>query len=455
MGTCERMFENLTNKMTSIFDRLRGRGVLSETDVLDAMREIRIALLEADVALPVVKDFINKVKERAVGSEVLKSISPGQMVVKIVNDALRDMLGGEAEELKLGSAPSAILMVGLQGSGKTTTTAKLARRLKTKLNKKVLLVSLDVYRPAAQEQLAFLGTQIDVESLPIVEGQMPLDICDRALEFARRGGFDVVFFDTAGRLHIDDELMDELIAVKKKVAPSEILFVADAMTGQDAVTIADTFHKQVGITGVALTRLDGDARGGAALSIRAITQCPIKFVGVGEKVDALEPFHPERIATRILGMGDVVTLVEKAAEVIDKEEAEKMAEKMAKGSFDLNDFASQLKQLSKMGGISSFLNFLPGLGGMQDKLAQSGVNDKMVARQVAIIGSMTKRERRDPKILNASRKRRIASGSGVEVQDVNRLLKQFQDISQMMKQVTKMGKKGLMRQGLKSLLSRR
>jgi signal recognition particle subunit SRP54 len=447
------MFDSLTERLGDVFDRLRKRGALSEADVTAAMREVRVALLEADVALPVVKDFINGVRDKAIGQDVIRSVTPGQMVVKIVHDHLVEMLGSDAVEISLRATPPVpILMVGLQGSGKTTTTGKIALRLKSRDKKKVLMASLDVHRPAAQEQLAILGKQIQVDTLPIVAGQNPVEIAKRALETARLQGYDVVMLDTAGRLHIDEALMLEVAAVRDIAQPHETLLVADAMTGQDAINVAKSFNERVGITGVVLTRIDGDARGGAALSIRAVTGKPIKLLGVGEKLDALETFHPDRVAGRILGMGDVVSLVEKAAETVDKAEAEKLAAKLAKGSFDLDDLASQLKQLRKMGGMTSMLGMLPGMGKIKKQINEANLDDKVIKRQEAIISSMTKEERKNPKLMNASRRRRIAVGSGTSVQDVNRLLKQHQDMAQMMKQVSKMGKKGFMRQGLAGLL---
>ncbi len=439
------MFEGLSQKLGAVFDRLTKRGALSEADVSEAMREVRIALLEADVALPVVKDFITKVKDQAVGAAVLKSVTPGQMVVKIVHDELVQALGSEAVAIDLEApAPVAILMVGLQGSGKTTTTAKIARRLTTRDRKKVLMASLDVHRPAAQEQLAILGRQVGVETLPIIAGQSPVQIAERALKAARTEGYDVLLLDTAGRLAIDEALMAEVAAVRDVAQPHETLLVADAMSGQDAVTVAKTFHDRLTLTGIVLTRIDGDARGGAALSMRAVTGCPIKLLGVGEKVDALEDFHPERIAGRILGMGDVVSLVERAAETIDRDEAEKLALKMQKGGFDLDDFASQLRQLQKMGGMSGLMGMMPGVQKVKQQLAGANVDDRVLKRQEAIVLSMTPKERRDWRLLNAKRKVRIAAGSGTTVPDVNRLLKQFQEMQKMMSQVQKMGQKGLL-----------
>jgi len=449
------MFEGLTGRLGDIFDKLRRRGALSEEDVSAALREVRIALLEADVALPVVKQFVAQVKERAVGQEVLRSVTPGQQVIKIVHDHLVEMLG-EAEPINLNAVPPVpVLMVGLQGSGKTTTTAKIALRLKTKERKKVLMASLDVRRPAAQEQLKVLGEQTGVATLPIVPGQDPVAIARRALETGRKEGYDVVMLDTAGRLAIDEELMAEVAAVRDAAKPAETLLVADAMTGQDAVTVATSFNDKVGITGIVLTRVDGDARGGAALSMRQVTGKPIKLLGMGEKLDALEGFHPDRVAGRILGMGDVVSLVEKAAESIDQEEAEKLARKMEQGKgFDLDDMAAQLRQIRKMGGMSGLLGMLPGVGKIKDQLKDKKIDDKALKRQEAIISSMTKKERKTPEIIKASRRKRIAAGSGTTVQEVNRLLKQFDDMRAMMKQVQKLGKKGIARHGLQSLLPR-
>ena len=439
------MFDNLSDRLNSIFDGLRKRGALKESDVVAALREVRVALLEADVALSVVKDFVAKVKEKAVGHEVLKSVTPGQQVIKIVNDELVAMLGSEGSTINTaGLPPVAILMVGLQGSGKTTTTAKIAKRLTEKEKKKVLMASLDVRRPAAQEQLKVLGEQIEVKTLPIIPGQMPVDIAKRAMDAARLQGFDVVMLDTAGRLHVDQSLMAEVQAVRDVTTPLETLLVADSLTGQDAVNVAKEFDAQVGITGVALTRMDGDGRGGAALSMRAVTGKPIKLAGTGEKMDALEDFHPERVARRILGMGDVVSLVEKAAETIEKEDAEKMAKKMAKGEFDLDDLKSQLQQMSKMGGMKGVLGMLPGVGKIKQAMAQNQVDDKIFKRQEAIISSMTAIERKKPKMINASRKKRIAAGSGTSVPEVNKLLKMHMQMAKMMKKMSQMGKKGRM-----------
>lgn len=437
------MFDNLSDRLGSIFEGLKRRGALKESDVSEAMREVRVALLEADVALSVVKDFIKKVQEKAVGQQVMKSVAPGQQVIKIVNDELVAMLGTEAEPLNFAGLPPVVyMMVGLQGSGKTTTTAKIAKRLVEKDKKKVLMASLDVRRPAAQEQLKVLGEQIDVKTLPVVAGQMPVDIARRAIESAKLQGFDVVMLDTAGRMHVDQALMAEVIAVRDATQPLETLLVADSLTGQDAVNVATEFDKQIGITGVVLTRMDGDGRGGAALSMRAVTGKPIKLAGTGEKLDALEDFHPERVANRILGMGDIVSLVEKAAETIDKDEADAMAKKMAKGTFDLDDMRKQLQQMSKMGGMKGVLGMLPGVGKMKQALSKSNMDDKVFARQEAIISSMTKVERQKPKMINASRKKRIAAGSGTNVPEVNKLLKMHMQMAKMMKKMSKMGKSG-------------
>ena len=448
------MFDALSDKFTGIFDGLRKRGALSEADVTEALREVRLAMLDADVALPVVKDFVGKVRERAVGAEVLSAVSPGQQVAKIVNDALVEALGGAgAVPLSLNAAPPIpYLMVGLQGSGKTTTSGKLALRLTTRERKKVLLASLDTQRPAAQLQLAQLATQAGVASLPIVAGQTPVQIAQRAMETGRREGFDIVILDTAGRLSIDQALMNEVRDIRAVTNPVETLLVVDAMTGQDAVQTAQAFNDTVGVTGVILTRMDGDARGGAALSLRHVTGAPIKFSGSGEKIDALEEFHPERVAGRILGLGDIVGLVEKASETIDQDEAEKLAKKMMRGQFTLEDYASQLKQISKMGSISSILGMLPGMGAMKQQIEAANIDTTVFKRQQAIIGSMTVKERRQPEIIKASRKKRIAAGSGTSVPDVNRLLKQFDDMATMMKRMGKLGQKGLMRQGLGALM---
>ena len=448
------MFDTLSSKLSGVFDGLRARGRLSEADVSDALREVRLALLEADVALPVVRDFIAAVRERALGSEVLESVSPGQLVIKIVNDQLVEALGGAgAVPLNLAAtAPIPILMVGLQGSGKTTTSGKLALRLGKRDKKRVLLASLDTQRPAAQLQLQLLAEQAGVSSLPIVPGQTPLQIAQRAMETGRREVFDIVILDTAGRLSIDAALMSEVQAIRFATNPAETLLVVDAMTGQDAVNTAKAFNDALGITGIVMTRMDGDARGGAALSMRQITGAPIKLTGSGEKLDALEDFHPERVAGRILGMGDIVGLVEKASETIDEEQAERLARRMMRGQFDLEDYATQLKQIAKMGNLSGILGMLPGIGKMKAQLDDAKLDTKVLGRQAAIISSMTKKERKTPDVIKASRKKRIAAGSGTSVQEVNKLLKQFDDMSTMMKRMAKMGQKGLMRQGMAGLM---
>ena len=448
------MFDSLQERLGDVLDKLTRRGALSEADVTAALREVRVALLEADVALPVVKDFVEAVKSKAIGSEVLRSVAPGQQVIKIVHDHLVEMLGSDSVPLAVDFGPPAIVMlVGLQGSGKTTSCAKIALRLTGRERKKVLMASLDVRRPAAQEQLRVLGEQTGVRSLPIVFGEPPVAIAKRAVQTATLEGYDVVLLDTAGRLAIDEALMDEAAAVRDAAKPHEILLVADAMTGQDAVTVAGRFHERLGLTGIMLTRVDGDARGGAALSMRAVTGCPIKLLGSGEQLDALEAFHPDRIASRILGMGDVVSLVEKVQETFEQKEAEKLAKKMKKGNFDLDDMASQLKQMQKMGGLSSLMGMLPGVSRSQiQQLQKSKLNDGMVKRQLAILSSMTPGERRKPVIIKASRKQRVAKGSGTSVQEINRLLKQFQEASRMMKKVSKLEKKGKLPGGLGGLL---
>ncbi|MCW0183223.1 signal recognition particle protein [Zavarzinia sp.] len=448
------MFESLSDRLSDVFGRLTKKGALTDSDVAEAMREVRLALLEADVALPVVKDFVASVREKAIGQDVVRSVTPGQMVIKIVHDHLVEMLGGADAnpDIDLNAAPPVpIMMVGLQGSGKTTTTAKIAYRLTNRDKKKVLMASLDVRRPAAQEQLKVLGEQAGVATLPIIAGQTPVDIAKRALTAARLQGFDVVILDTAGRLHIDEALMQEIEAVKRETNPHEVMLVADSLTGQDAVTVAKQFHDRIGLTGIALTRVDGDGRGGAALSMRAVTGVPLKLMGLGEKIDALEVFHADRIANRILGMGDIVSLVEKAAETIDQQEAEKMAAKLAKGTFDLDDLAQQLRQMRKMGGMQGMLAMLPGVAKMKDQLSKANIDDKAIKRQEAIISSMTPKERKNPQIIQAKRKVRIAKGSGTSVQDVNKLLKQHQQMADMMKRMAKLGKKGLMRGGLGAL----
>ena len=434
------MFDSLSDRLGGVFDRLRGRGALREEDVLAAMREVRIALLEADVALPVVRRFIDQVSEQAVGQSVLKSVTPGQQVVKIVNDALVEMLGGGTAELDLNAAPPVvIMMVGLQGSGKTTSTAKIGKLLKEKQGKKVLMASLDVNRPAAQEQLRVLGEQAGVATLPIITGQQPVDIATRAVNAAKLQAVDVLLLDTAGRLHVDQALMDEMKAVAAVSVPKETLLVVDSLTGQDAVNVAQSFSGEVDLTGVILTRMDGDARGGAALSMRAVTGKPIKFAATGEKLDAIEPFHPERVAGRILGMGDIVSIVEKAAATIQAEDAEKLAQRMAKGQFDMNDLRTQLRQMQNMGGLGVLAGMMPGMKKAKAAMAQSGMDDKVLLRMDAIIGSMTPKERERPELLNAKRKIRVAKGSGTQVQDVNKLLKMHMEMAKAMKQIKKMG----------------
>lgn len=446
------VFQTLSQRLGQVFEKLRGRGLLTDEDVNTALREIRIALLEADVALPVVKKFIEDIREKAVGHEIVRSIAPGQMVVKIVHDHLIKILGDAAEPLNVSAvSPFSYLVVGLQGSGKTTTTAKLGRYLKEKQKKTPLLVSLDIYRPAAQKQLAVLANQLGITSLEIIPDQSPLQIAQRALNEAKRLNIDVILFDTAGRLHVDQPLMEEVVDLKKMINPLETILIADAMTGQDAVNSAQQFQDQIGLTSLILTRVDGDSRGGAILSMRAITGAPIKFLGVGEKTDELEVFQPERIANRLLDRGDIVSLVEKAHETINQEDAEKLAKKMQKGHFDLNDMAKQLEQMVKMGGLSGLMKFLPGVGKIKDKMQEAGIEDQLLKRQIAIIYSMTSKERKDWRLLNASRKRRVALGCGQTVADVNRLLKQFQQMQTVMKQMGKLGQKGFMRQGLKGL----
>ncbi|MEC8067498.1 MAG: signal recognition particle protein [Pseudomonadota bacterium] len=437
------MFDQLSGRLDGVFKKLTGRGVLSEKDIDAAMREIRIALLEADVALPVIKTLIKKVKEDAVGEKVLKSIKPGEQVVKIVNDKLVEILG-EGEGLNLATQPPAVvMMVGLQGSGKTTTTGKIAKRLKEKEKKKVLLASLDIYRPAAQQQLQTLAERTGVDGLEIVEGQKPVDIAKRALKAAKTGGYDVLFLDTAGRLEIDEDLMAELETVKQLVNPVETLLVVDSLTGQVAVNVAKTFHERIGITGNVLTRIDGDGRGGAALSMREMTGCPIKFLGMGEGLGALEVFRPESMANRILGMGDVVSLVEKVQEATSEEDMMGMMEKMLSGQFDLNDMKKQMKMMQRMGSLKGMMKLIPGVSKMAKQLDQANVDDKMVVHQIAIIDSMTKQERKNPSILNAKRRQRIAKGCGLEVSAVNKLIKSHQQMQKMMKKMQSGGMGGL------------
>jgi signal recognition particle subunit SRP54 len=440
------MFESLSERLSGALEKLTSKGALTEQDVSTALREVRVALLEADVSLPVARGFIKDVQAKATGASVLKSVTPGQQVVKIVHDELVRVLAGDDPEpgrLRIDSPPATILMVGLQGSGKTTTTAKLAKRLKDRDGKRVLMASLDTRRPAAMEQLAVLGQQTGVETLPIVQGQDAVAIARRARQQAMLAGYDVVMLDTAGRLSIDDELMEEVAAVRDAATPNETLLVVDGLTGQDAVNTAENFDGRIGISGVVLTRMDGDGRGGAALSMRAVTGKPIKFVGLGEKMDALEEFHPERVAGRILGMGDIVSLVEKAQEQIEQAEAEKMMKRFQKGRFDMNDLRGQLEQMQKMGGMQGIMQMLPGMGKLSRQLDESGFDDRVVRRQIAIIQSMTKEERRKPDLMKASRKERVAKGAGLEVQDVNRLLKMHRQMADMMKKLGKKGKGGM------------
>ena len=450
------MFENLSERLGGVFDRLTKQGALSEDDVKTALREVRVALLEADVSLPVARQFVKAVEKKATGASVTKSVTPGQQVVKIVHDELIATLAGEGEpgKLKIDNPPAPILMVGLQGGGKTTTTAKLAKRLKERDGKKVLMASLDVNRPAAMEQLAILGTQIGVDTLPIVKGEDPVAIAKRAKTQAGLGGYDVYLLDTAGRLSIDEELMRQVEAVRDVANPRETLLVVDGLTGQDAVHTAENFDNRVGITGVVLTRMDGDGRGGAALSMRAITGKPIKFVGLGEKMDALETFEPERIAGRILGMGDIVALVEKAQQTLEAEQAERMMKRFQKGQFNMNDLRMQLEQMIKMGGVAGMMEMMPGMGKMAKQVDSADMDDKMIKRQIALINSMTKMERANPQILQASRKKRIAAGAGMEVSDLNKLLKMQRQMSDMMKKMGKMGKGGMLKQAMRGMFGK-
>ncbi|MHC0054266.1 signal recognition particle protein [Actibacterium sp. D379-3] len=449
------MFENLSERLSGVFDRLTKQGALSEEDVKTAMREVRVALLEADVSLPVAREFVRAVQDKATGQAVTKSVTPGQQVVKIVHDELVHVLTGDDDPgaLKIDNPPAPILMVGLQGSGKTTTTAKLAKRLKEKNGKRVLMASLDVNRPAAMEQLAILGAQIGVDTLPIVPGQKPVDIARRAKQQATMGGYDVYMLDTAGRLHIDDVLMDEVQAVRDVATPRETLLVVDGLTGQDAVNVASEFDGKVGISGVVLTRMDGDGRGGAALSMRAVTGKPIRFVGLGEKMDAIEEFHPERIAGRILGMGDIVSLVEKAQETIEAEQAERMMRRFQKGQFNMNDLKMQLEQMLKMGGMEGVMGMMPGMGKMAKQAQEAGFDDMVLKRQIALIQSMTKKERANPQLLQASRKKRIAKGAGLEVSELNKLLKMHRQMADMMKKLGK-GKGGMLKQAMKGMFGK-
>ena len=450
------MFENLSERLSGVFDRLTKQGALSEDDVKTALREVRVALLEADVSLPVARDFVKSVQEKATGQAVTKSVTPGQQVVKIVHDELVHVLTGDEDPgaLKIDSPPAPILMVGLQGSGKTTTTAKLAKRLKERDGKRVLMASLDVNRPAAMEQLQILGLQIGVDTLPIVKGEDPIAIAKRAKTQASLGGYDVYMLDTAGRLHIDQELIAQAAAVRDVANPRETLLVVDGLTGQDAVNVATEFDDKIGVSGVVLTRMDGDGRGGAALSMRAVTGKPIRFVGLGEKMDALETFEPSRIAGRILGMGDIVALVEKAQETIEAEQAERMMKRFQKGQFNMNDFKMQLEQMMKMGGMESIMGMMPGMGKMAKQAEAAGMDDKVFKRQIALIQSMTKKERANPQILQASRKKRIASGAGLEVSELNKLLKMHRQMSDMMKKMGKMGKGGMLKQAMRGMFGK-
>lgn len=442
------MFDSLTDQLGGIFDRIRGKGIIRDSDLAETLAEIRHALLEADVALPVVKQFIAAIKKTASGEEITRSVTAGQTIIKIVHDHLVALLGGEEEhnQLNLKAAPPVVvMMVGLQGTGKTTTTAKLALHLRDKLKKKVLMVSLDTARPAAQEQLRVLAEQVNVPSLPVVVAQQPKDIAKRSLQAAQIGGHDVILLDTAGRLQINEMLMSELVEIQQLTQPTETLLVADALGGQDTLNVAEKFHEVLNISGVVLSRMDGDSRGGVALSLRAATGQPIKFLGVGENIGDLQEFYPERLARRILGMGDVVSLVERAREQVSEEEAEDMAKRMQKGQFDLNDLAKQLQQMRKMGGLSSIMGMLPGIGKMKKQLSAAGMDDSMIGRQMAIISSMTKEERTKPGVIHASRKKRIAAGSGHSVQEVNKLLKQFTGMQKMMKKMRNknIGKRGM------------
>ena len=450
------MFENLSERLGGVFDRLTKQGALSEDDVRTALREVRVALLEADVSLPVARQFIKAVEKKATGAAVTKSVTPGQQAVKIVHDELISVLAGEGEpgSLRIDSPPAPILMVGLQGGGKTTTTAKLAKRLKERDGKKVLMASLDVNRPAAMEQLAILGQQIGVDTLPIVKGEDPVAIAKRAKTQAGLGGYDVYMLDTAGRLSIDEELMSQVEAVRDVTTPRETLLVVDGLTGQDAVHTAENFDTRIGISGVVLTRMDGDGRGGAALSMRAVTGKPIKFVGLGEKMDALETFEPDRVAGRILGMGDIVALVEKAQQTLEAEQAERMMKRFSKGQFNMNDLKMQLEQMIKMGGMGAMMQMMPGAGKMAKQMDEAGMDDSILRQQIALINSMTKRERANPQILQASRKKRIAKGAGMEVSDLNKLLKMQRQMSDMMKKMGKMGKGGMLKQAMKGMFGK-
>ncbi|MDC3053227.1 signal recognition particle protein [Candidatus Pelagibacter sp.] len=443
------MFENLTNKFEEIFSSLKKAPSLDEKQVDEGLREIRLALLEADVSLEVVKEFINRVKPKALGQEIIRSTSPGQMVVKVVNDELISFLGDKNSDIELNAVPPVpVMLVGLQGSGKTTTTAKLARFLESNKKKKVMMASLDVYRPAAQEQLRLLGEQNNIITLPVIKDQLPTDICRRAISAANLNGADVILFDTAGRTQIDLQMMSEIKQIESIINPSETILVADSLTGQVAANVAKEFKSTVNLTGIILTRSDGDGRGGAALSMKYVADVPIKFLGVGEKIENFEVFHPDRIANRILGMGDIVSLVEKAAEDLDEEKLKKTEEKLKKGQFSLEDYLTQLRQMKKMGGIEGIMSFLPGVSKVKSQMDQAGVDEKIITQNEAVILSMTKKERENPKIIDGSRKKRIANGSGTDVATINKLLKQFKMMSEMMKKMSKGNTKGMMDKGI-------
>ena len=443
------MFENLTNKFEEIFSSLKKAPSLDEKQVDEGLRSIRLALLEADVSLDVAKQFIENVKPKALGEEIVRSTSPGQMVIKIVYDELVNLLGSKSEKINLNAVPPvSMMLVGLQGSGKTTSTAKIAKYIERANKKKIMMVSLDVYRPAAQEQLKLLGEQNNILTLPIVEGQQPLDICRRALSAANLNGAEVIIFDTAGRTQIDLQMMSEIKQIEQTINPSETLLVADSLTGQVAANVAKEFKSTVNLTGIVLTRSDGDGRGGAALSMKYVSQVPIKFLGVGEKIDNLEEFYPDRIANRILGMGDIVSLVEKATQDLDEENLKKTEEKLKKGQFSLDDYLSQLRQMKKMGGIEGIMSFLPGVSKIKSQMDQAGVDEKIVSKNEAVILSMTKKERTNPKIIDGSRKKRIANGSGTDIATINKLLKQFKMMSEMMKKMSKGNTKGLADKGI-------
>ena len=443
------MFENLTNKFEEVFSSLKKAPSLDENQVDEGLKGIRLALLEADVSLEVVKDFIGKVKPKAIGQEIIRSTSPGDMVVKVVYDELVNLLGTKNTEINLNSVPPVpIMMVGLQGSGKTTTTAKIAKYIEKNNKKKVMMVSLDVYRPAAQEQLKLLGDQNNIITLPIIEGQLPADICRRALSAASLNGSEVLLFDTAGRTQIDLQMMSEIKEIENIIKPNEVMLVADSLTGQVAANVAKEFKNTVDVSGIVLTRSDGDGRGGAALSMKHVANVPVKFLGVGEKIDNLEVFHPDRVANRILGMGDIVSLVEKAAEDLDEEKLKKAEEKLKKGQFSLDDYLSQLRQMKKMGGIEGVMSFLPGVSKIKSQMDQAGVDEKIITQNEAVILSMTKRERENPKIIDGSRKKRIANGSGTDIATINKLLKQFKMMSEMMKKMSKGNLKGMSDKGI-------